>query len=172
MAALRRLRCGIRRRTCPRYRIAAAGRIMGRPGVLPDTRSPCSRKTQSQKLPGRTAPRAPRFQAPGGSGSWPRTVIHNSPFLHQTAVSETGRCPDSTAKARRLDGRIPKSGQRRDEHKIQDILDQNEISVTELEKIFPLDEFREPETLEGLLSGFVDGDENSLEMVRAVRYNA
>jgi len=87
-------------------------------------------------------------------------------------VSETGRRPDSTAKARRLEGRVSKSEQRQEEHKIQNLLDQNEISVTELEKIFPLDEFREPETLEGLLSGFVDGDENSLEMVRAVRYNA
>jgi len=86
-------------------------------------------------------------------------------------VSETGRCPGLAAKARRLEGRVLKSEQRQEEHKIQDILDQNEISVTELDNIFPLGEFREPETLEGLLSEFVDEDENSLEMVRAVRYN-
>jgi len=71
-----------------------------------------------------------------------------------------------------LEGRIPKSEQRQEEHKIQGLLDQNEISVTELDNIFPLDEFREPETLEGLLGEFVDEDENSLEMVRAVRHNA
>jgi len=70
-----------------------------------------------------------------------------------------------------LEGKVSKSERRREEHEIQDLLDHNEISVTELESIFPLDEFREPETLEGLLSGFVDEDENSLETVRAVRYN-
>jgi len=87
-------------------------------------------------------------------------------------LSETGGCQDLTAKVRRLEGKVSKLEQGQEERKIQDLLDQNEISVTELESIFPLDEFQEPETLEGLLSEFVDENENSLEMVRSVRDGA
>jgi len=80
-----------------------------------------------------------------------KIVIRNNTFLHYAAVSETGRYPDLAVKAHRLGDNVSKLGQRQEEHKIQDLLDQNETSIMDLESILPLDEFEEPETLAGLL---------------------
>jgi len=78
---------------------------------------------------------------------------------------------DLAETVRRLEDKVSKVEQKQEEYKIRNLLDQNEASVMELESIFSLDEFEEPETLEGLLSEFVDKNENSLEMVRSVRDN-
>ncbi len=77
-----------------------------------------------------------------------------------------------TLKMNRLEEKILKLEEKPEEYKIQNLLDQNEISRMELENIFEVDNSEESISLEGLLSEFVDKNENSLEMVRSVRDNS
>lgn len=57
---------------------------------------------------------------------------------------------------------------------IQDLLEQNEVSRKELEEIFKLDPDENVETtsLDGLLSKYVDLNENSAELVESVRHDS
>jgi len=63
---------------------------------------------------------------------------------------------------------------REEEYHIQSLVEQNERSRKELEEIFGLDPDKvvDTKTLDGMLSEYIEPDENADEMVRSVRDNS